>query len=144
MKPIRLPPLLFEEAIGQCLALETELYQPSERPCQALKRFCQLAQDPPQLLQFLAADPIRAALADEAVTKYASQADNWTCSDCPLGVKDQCNILHFFLNLHNSYQELTFFRGQNFTPEVICEFLQAWQGVNLLPFLPPVSVVVTP
>ncbi|MBJ7899464.1 MAG: hypothetical protein GC158_06010 [Cyanobacteria bacterium RI_101] len=144
MNPIRPPLLLFAQAIDHCLALKVELCQPSERPCQALKLFCQLAQDPPQLLQLLSTEPIQTALADESVIQYASQADNWSCSDCPLGIKDQCNVLHFFLNLRNSYQELTFFRGQIFTPEIICEFLQAWQGVNLLPFLPPVSVLVTP
>jgi hypothetical protein len=36
---------------------------------------------------------------------------------------------HCFLNIHT--KQFKFFRGENFTPEFICEFLKDWKGIDL-------------
>jgi hypothetical protein len=36
---------------------------------------------------------------------------------------------HFFLNIHT--KQFKFFRGENFTPEFICEFLKDWKSIDL-------------
>jgi hypothetical protein len=55
--------------------------------------------------------------------------DNWKVKGTIFGVADQCNIVHFFLNVHTKNFE--FFRGENWTPERICEFLLEWKGIDL-------------
>lgn len=67
----------------------------------------------------------------------------WQNESCPLGTKDHCNILHFFLNLNRSYRDQLFFRGKDFTPEKIFEFLLDWKRINLFPYLFPSPQLVT-
>jgi hypothetical protein len=37
------------------------------------------------------------------------------------------------LNIHT--KQFKFFRGENFTPEFICEFLNDWKGIDLRPLI---------
>ncbi|MGL5036130.1 MAG: hypothetical protein ACRC6M_20285 [Microcystaceae cyanobacterium] len=129
------PEYQFLSALNRCqLLIECER-KPSDYLCEAINLFCQVAKNPEQLIQLLERYPVEVKKADQALTDYASTIDNWQDKNCPLGSKDNCNILHFFLNLNRSYQDQLFFRGKDFTPEKICEFLLNWKEINLLPFL---------
>jgi hypothetical protein len=133
----------FKEALNRCQSLINYPRKPSDYPCEAINLFCEVASDPKSLIQLLNQYSIDAKKADQAVTNYAATIDNWTDKNCPLGTKDHCNILHFFLNLNGSYQDQLFFRGKDFTPELICEFLQEWKGLDLFPLLSTQSQLVT-
>jgi hypothetical protein len=133
----------FKAALNRCQSLANYARKPSDYPCEAINLFCEVASDPKTLIQLLNRYPIEVQKADQAVTNYAATIDNWTDKNCPLGTKDHCNILHFFLNLNGSYQDQLFFRGKDFTPELICEFLQEWKGIDLFPLLSKQSQLVT-
>ena len=126
---------LFLKALDRCQLLPSYERKPSPCACEAIHLLCQVAGEPEQLLQLLKKYSREVNQADQLVTHYATTIDNWQVEDCPLGSREHCNILHFFLNLHNSYQEQLFFRGKDFTPELICEFLQDWKGINLFPWI---------
>jgi hypothetical protein len=119
----------FLQALEICQSLNEFKCQPSSLPCDAIKLLCEAGKSPDQLLALANQYREKVAQADLALEAYARSIDNWKFGDCPLGVKDQCNILHFFLNVYT--QKFTFFRGQDLTPELICEFLQEWQGIDL-------------
>jgi hypothetical protein len=133
----------FKEALNRCQSLINYPRKPSDYPCEAINLFCEVASDPKSLIQLLNQYSIDVKRADQVVTNYAATIDNWTDKNCPLGTKDHCNILHFFLNLNGSYQDQLFFRGKDFTPELICEFLQEWKGIDLFPLLSKQSQLVT-
>jgi hypothetical protein len=80
-------------------------------------------------------------IAKKSIEKYTRTVDNWKAGNCPFWVKDHCNIVNFFLSLNT--QDFYFFRGDNFTPELICEFLQDWKGIDLFPLLSKKSELVT-
>ncbi|MEB3310722.1 MAG: hypothetical protein VKJ02_10865 [Snowella sp.] len=125
----------FLQAIELCIALKDFECEPSDYPCDVINLFCQVAESPTLLIQLLNQYPVEVKKADQAIINYVGSIDNWRGKKCPFGIKDHCNIVHFFLNLNGSYQDQLFFRGANFTPEVICEFLQEWKGINLFPFV---------
>lgn len=133
----------FKLALDHCFSLDIKMRKPSENPCQAIELLCGVAINPHRLVNLLQLNSSQVAEADRLVSEYAASIDNWKYSDCPLGLVDQCNILHFLLNLHKSYQDLYFFRGKSFTPELVCKFLKSWQGIDLLETLPP-AVVTAP
>jgi hypothetical protein len=103
--------------------------QPSSYPCQAIHLFCEIGTEPENLLELNALYADQVLIAKKSIEKYARTIDNWKTGNCPLGGKDHCNIVNFFLSLKT--QDFYFFRGDNFTPELICEFLQEWKGINL-------------
>jgi hypothetical protein len=119
----------FLQALAICQSLVTVQKQPSHLPCEAINLFCDIAQQPDELLHLCQkySEAIKPAL--EEVANYAASIDNWKYGDCPFGLKDHCNILHFFLNIHT--KQFKFFRGENFTPEFICEFLKDWKSIDL-------------
>ncbi|MBC6477549.1 MAG: hypothetical protein GDA56_06930 [Hormoscilla sp. GM7CHS1pb] len=128
----------FLQALEICKSLDTVQRKPSNLPCEAIELFCDLGKEPANLLHLCQQHAAQIEPALEAIANYAASVDNWKHGDCPLGVKDHCNILHFFLNVHT--QNFKFFRGQNFTPEVICSFLHDWKGIYLtvlLEYPPP-------
>lgn len=134
----------FKLALGYCSRLKNQMSRPSEDPCKAMQLFCKVANDPSLLKALLHEHQFLATEADQIVIKYASSIDNWKSSGCPLGMVDQCNIIHFFLNLHKNYQDLLFFRGKDLTPESICQFLLDWQEIDLFDLLPSPAVPVSP
>lgn len=133
----------FKEALNRCQSLVNYARKPSDYPCEAINLFCEVASDQKSFIQLLNRYSADVQKADQAVINYAATIDNWSDKNCPLGTKDHCNILHFFLNLNGSYQDQLFFRGKDFTPELICEFLQEWKGIDLLPLLSQKSQLVT-
>lgn len=100
----------------------------------AIVLFCEVAADPSDFLQLRQqyAAEIEAALA--GVDEYGSNADNWRV-DCELGfgVKDHCNILSFFLNVPTGI--FTRYSGNLKTPEIICELIADWKGIDLTPLI---------
>ena len=122
----------FKLALNHCSSLATQMSQPSEDPCKAIQLLCKIAVNPFLLTDLLRRNVWQVAEADQVTSEYASSIDNWKSSDCQLGIADQCNILHFFLNLHKSYQDLLFFRGNDLTPELICQFLKEWKKIDLV------------
>lgn len=130
----------FKLALNYCSSLATQLSKPSEAPCKAIQLLCKVATHPHTLINLLRRNALQTAEADQIIIEYASSIDNWKSLDCPLGIADQCNILHFFLNLHKNYQDLLFFRGNDLTPELICQFLQDWKGLDLFSLLPPTTI----
>ena len=123
----------FLQALKICQSLVTVKLQPSNLPCEAIQLFCEVAKDPLELLNLCQQYNSEIETALKAIADYAASVDNWKHGDCPFGVKDHCNILHFLLNLHT--KQFEFFRGKNWTPEVICEFLQDWKGIDLAPLI---------
>jgi hypothetical protein len=119
----------FLQALQLCQSLVNFLRKPSSYPCEAIKLFCEVGKSPTRLLELVIEYEAEVIQADQAVESYARSIDNWKGEDCPFGMKDHCNILHFFLNIHT--KNFQFFRGQNWTPERICEFLQEWKGIDL-------------
>jgi hypothetical protein len=133
----------FQLALKHCTRLQNQMSQPSEDPCQAMQLFCAVAERPSLLTDLLRYHHFSVAEADQLIIEYASSIDNWKSSGCPLGIADQCNIIHFFLNLHKNYQDLFFFRGKDLTPESICQFLKDWKGIDLFSLLPPTAIPVS-
>jgi hypothetical protein len=125
----------FLKALARCQSLVNCGRKPSDYPCEAINLLCEVANDSKTLIKLLNQYPLEVQEADKAVTNYASTVDNWTDKNCPLGTKDHCNILHFFLNLNGSYQDQLFFRGKDFTPRKICQFLLDWKEINLFSVL---------
>jgi hypothetical protein len=124
----------FLKAVTLCQSLETHLCKRSTLPCEAIQLLCDVAQNPFELRRLCQQHHPQIQPALTAIANYAASVDNWKAGDCPFGVKDHCNILHFLLNVHT--RQFTFFRGQEtFTPEVICEFLYDWQAIDLTPLL---------
>ena len=123
----------FLQALKICQSLVTVKLKPSNLPCEAIQLFCEVAKEPLELLDLCRQYDSEIKPALKAIADYAASVDNWKHGDCPFGVKDHCNILHFFLNLHT--KQFEFFRGKNWTPEVICEFLQDWKGIDLAPLI---------
>lgn len=123
----------FLEALDLCNSLSEFACQPSNLPCQAIHLFCEIGTEPQSLLELNALHSEQILIAKKSIEKYARTVDNWKTGNCPFGVKDHCNIVNFFLSLNT--QDFYFFRGDNFTPELICEFLQDWKGINLFPLL---------
>lgn len=119
----------FLRALERCQVLIEFKCKPSNLACEAIEIFCELGKYPERLISLLEKYEVEVEKAERAVESYARSVDNWQIEGCPFGVKDHCNILHFFLNLKS--QNFNFFRGKNWTPEVICEFLQEWKGINL-------------
>ncbi len=124
----------FLQALELCKFLVTVQCKKSTIPFEAIQLFCEIAGEPLDLLHLCKqySAEIKPALA--AVTDYAASVDNWRV-DCELGfgVKDHCNFLHFFLNVHT--KNFKFFRGENWTPEVICELFKEWKGIDLAPLI---------
>ena len=124
----------FLQAVEICQSLETIQCQHSTLPCQAIHLLCEVAREPLELLHFCQQNHGKIELALTAIANYAASVDNWKAGDCPFGVKDHCNILHVLLNVHT--KQFEFFRGrETFPPEVICEFLNDWQGIDLTPLI---------
>lgn len=124
----------FLQALEACKSLAAFPGQPSELPYRAIELFCEIAIEPSQLLRLSQHYAAESKEAFEAVYKYGTNADNWRVN-CSLGfgVKDHCSILSFFLNLYS--QEFTFFTGNFNSPQVICELLKDWKGIDLTPLL---------
>jgi hypothetical protein len=124
----------FLQAVEICQSLATVQCQRSTLPCQAIHLLCEVAREPGDLLNLCQQHHAEINTALIAITDYAASVDNWKAGDCPFGVKDHCNILHFLLNVHT--KQFEFFRGrETFPPEVICEFLNDWQGIDLTPLI---------
>jgi hypothetical protein len=124
----------FHHALEVCKSLKIIQSQRSPLPCEALHLLCEVAQDPFELLDLCQQHNNEIEPALMAISDYAASVDNWKAGDCPFGVKDNCNILHFLLNVHS--KQFEFFRGrETFTPEIICEFLQDWKGIDLTPLI---------
>lgn len=119
----------FQQALRLCQSLLDYKNQFSEVPCQAINLFCEVSRDPCLLLQLSKKYPKEIIDANEAVEQYSRSIDNWKGKDCPFGLKDHCNILHFFLSFNSG--NFVFYRGKDFTPEMICEFLWDWKGIDL-------------
>lgn len=123
----------FRQALEICESLVAVKRQPSNLPCEAIQLFCEIAEEPFVLLDLCEKHKAEIEPALRAIADYAASVDNWKYGDCPFGVKDHCNILHFFLNVHT--KKFEFFRGKDLTPETICEFLKDWKGIDLTPLL---------
>jgi hypothetical protein len=119
----------FLQALEICKSLVTVKRKPSNLSCQAIELFCEIAKEPSDLLHLCEQHTSEIEPALNAIADYAASVDNWKAGDCPFGVKDHCNILHFFLNVHTKKFEL--FRGKDLTPEVIGEFLKDWKDIDL-------------
>ncbi len=115
-----------------CKSLVDYKYQPTNLPFQAIELFCELS--PTELRRFTEHYAAPTAAAYQAVYEYATTADNWRV-DCQLGfgVKDHCSILGFFLNIDN--RKFENFTGNFTTPEVICELIEDWKGIDLTQLL---------
>jgi hypothetical protein len=142
----------FLEALDLCNSLSEFSCQPSNFPCQAIHLFCEIGAELQSLLELNTLYSEQILIAKKSIEKYARTVDNWKTGNCPFGVKDHCNIVNFFLSLNTQYfyfflslntQYFYFFRGDNFTPELICEFLQDWKGIDLFPLLSKKSQLVT-
>jgi hypothetical protein len=131
----------FLEALDLCNSLSEFSCKPSNHPCQAIHLFCEIGAEPQSLLELNALHSEQILIAKKSIEKYARTVDNWKTGNCPFGVKDHCNIVNFFLSLNT--QDFYFFRGDNFTPELICEFLQDWKGIDLFPLLSKKAQLVT-
>ncbi|WP_254564549.1 hypothetical protein [Oscillatoria sp. HE19RPO] len=124
----------FHQSLEVCKSLKTIQRQRSTLPCEALHLLCEVAQDPFELLDLCQQHDSEIEPALTAIADYAASVDNWKAGDCPFGVKDHCNILHFLLNVHT--KQFAFFRGrETFTPEIICEFIKDWKGIDLTPLI---------
>ncbi|MGL5036132.1 MAG: hypothetical protein ACRC6M_20300 [Microcystaceae cyanobacterium] len=81
----------------------------------------------------------------DAIDKYARSADNWRVigENCNLGfgVRDHCSILDFLFKFPSS--NFINFTGNFKSGELICEILQDWRGINLLPWLVPSPQLLT-
>ena len=119
----------FIQALEICESLVAVKRKRSTLPCEAIQLFCEIGENPSELLDLCQKHRAQIERAQSAVEAYARTVDNWKAGDCPFGVKDHCNILHFFLNLHT--KKFEFFRAKSFTPEMICEFLKDWKGIDL-------------
>ncbi|AVQ73027.1 hypothetical protein MTo_04298 [Microcystis aeruginosa NIES-1211] len=120
---------IFLQALDRCLSLLDYQSQPTNLAWSAIELFAEVGRFPQMLRQFCDQYRERVAAADRAIKDYASSVDNWTVKGTIFGAQDQCNILHFFLNVHT--KNFKFFRGENWTPQLICEFLQEWKGIDL-------------
>jgi hypothetical protein len=131
----------FIRGLISCLQLNKYLNQPSSIPGKSLELWCEVAQKPAFFLEltFRYLDIVK--LTEQEIKKYASSVDNWKISNYPFGIKDHCNILIFLLNIGGSIQEQSFFRGSDLTPEIICEFLKDWKGIDLTMLLPKATSV---
>jgi hypothetical protein len=131
--PVQLSEKQFLKALSLCQELVNFKCEASNLPCEAIELFCEVGRQPSELLKFSEKYPMEVEQAKKAVEQYARSIDNWLLSNCPFGVKDHCNILNFFLSLRS--RRFEFFRGENFTPEMICDFLEDWKGIDLRVFL---------
>ena len=131
----------FLPALEICQSLVTVKLKPSNLPYEAIQLFCEIAKEPFDLLDLCQQYNSEIEPALKAIADYAASVDNWKHGDCPFGVKDHCNILHFFLNLHT--KQFEFFRGKNWTPEIICELLADWKGIDLTPLIEDKAKVLT-
>ncbi len=123
----------FLQALDICKSLVDHKYQPTNLTFQAIFRaaielFCELSAT--ELRRFTEEYGAAVGAAYNTVYEYATTADNWRV-DCQLGfgVKDHCSILSFFLN--GEGRQFEYFTGNFTTPEVICELLQDWKGLDL-------------
>jgi hypothetical protein len=119
----------FLEALNCCRSLVNDCGKPSALAWSAIELLGEVGRFPDQLLDLCNQYQETVVEADRAIESYASSVDNWKVEGTYFGVKDHCNILHFFLNVHT--EDFKFFRGENWTPELICEFLQEWKGIDL-------------
>ena len=82
----------------------------------------------------------------DVIDKYARSADNWRVigDNCNLGfgVRDHCSILDFLLKFPSPH--FINFTGNFESAELICEILQDWAGINLLPWLVPSPQLIAP
>jgi hypothetical protein len=120
----------FLQAVEICQSLTGIKSKPTNLTFQAIELFSQVAEIPADLLLWLQMHAVESQEAFQAVYQYGTIADNWRV-DCELGfgVKDHCSILAFFLNPHT--QDFKFFTGNLKTPEMICELLKDWKGIDL-------------
>jgi hypothetical protein len=128
----------FIKALKLCQSLNEVKYQSSTLPCQAIHLFCEVGKNPSSLLLLSEKYGEELAIAKTVIEQYARSVDNWKVENCPFGVKDHCNLLHFFLNLKS--QDFRFFRGMDWTPQMICELLKDWKGIDLTPLISPTPV----
>ncbi|MBK4729433.1 hypothetical protein JJD41_05965 [Oxynema sp. CENA135] len=129
----------FLEAVEICKSLKTLHCKRSSLPCEAIQLLCEVARDPSELLELCQQYRAEIEPAVTGIADYAASVDNWKAGSCPFGLKDHCNILHFLFNVDT--QQFEFFRGRKtFTPEVICEFLKDWKGIDLAPLVLNYSV----
>jgi hypothetical protein len=89
----------FLQALQLCQSLVNFLRKPSPYPCEAIELFCEVGKSPTRLLELVSEYEAEVIQADRSVESYARSIDNWKGEDCPFGMKDHCNILHFFLNV---------------------------------------------
>ena len=132
----------FLEALNLCNSLSEFACQPSNRPCQAIHLFCEIGTEPQSLLELNALYSEEILIAKKSIEKYTRTVDNWKAGDCHFGVKDHCNIVNFFLSFNT--QDFYFFRGDNFTPELICEFLKDWKVIDLFSLIASSPQLVSP
>jgi hypothetical protein len=119
----------FLDALEHCRSLDNYRCQPTNLVWSAIELFAEVGKFPYRLLTLCNQYKLEVERADSAIENYARSVDNWKVKGTIFGVKDQCNIAHFFLNVHT--KNFPFFRGENWTPERICEFLQEWGGIDL-------------
>ncbi|MBW4492371.1 MAG: hypothetical protein KME26_04650 [Oscillatoria princeps RMCB-10] len=131
----------FLQGVEICKSLTGIKSKPTHLTFQAIELFCQVAEVPADLLLLLQTHAVESQEAFQAVYEYGTSADNWRV-DCELGfgIKDHCSILAFFLNPHT--QDFKFFTGNFKTPEMICELLKDWKGVDLTFLLDDIAAVI--
>jgi hypothetical protein len=132
----------FIQALSLCINLSNYHAKPSNYPGKAIELLSEVAQKPEILALLISRYQLFVKMANQAIINYAGSVDNWQVESYPFGVKDHCNIINFLINLNGNYQEQTFFRGKDFTPEIICEFLKDWKGIDLSSYLSkPISII---
>jgi hypothetical protein len=121
----------FIRALELCQSLVNYKCQPSSLPCQAIELLCEVGREPSVLLDLINRHPQQTQQALITINQYARSADNWRLkdSDCSLGfgVKDHCSILIFLFNYH----PFKSFTGNFNSPEIICQLLKDWKGIDL-------------
>ncbi|MBO1347062.1 MAG: hypothetical protein EBE86_006550 [Hormoscilla sp. GUM202] len=122
----------FLQGLDICKSLVDYKYQPTNLTFQAIELFCELS--PTELRRFTEEYAAAVGAAYNAVYEYATTADNWRV-DCQMGfgVKDHCSILSFLLN--GDRRQFESFTGNFTTPEVICELIQDWKGIDITELL---------
>lgn len=120
----------FLEALDICKSLVSYKRQPTHLTFEAIALFCEVAENPSALLHLSEEYAEETEAAFQSVYEYATNADNWRVdSELGFGVKDHCSILSFFLKLRTG--EFEYFTGNFKTPEIICELLKDWKGIDL-------------
>ncbi|MBC5795578.1 MAG: hypothetical protein VKL60_21830 [Sphaerospermopsis sp.] len=119
----------FLAALDICESLIDFKYRPTNLTYQAIELFCEIGENPGELLELCEKYSSEIAKVCDIIYEYATSVDNWRVN-CPLGfgIKDHCSFLSFFLNLDRCQFE--YFTDNFTTPEEIAELFQDWRGID--------------